>query len=190
MFYRRLTLSLPNRPLSDRVTAMLRPGLARIGALARDRRGMSAVEFGLAAPIFLGALSPLIDIGLAMSQQIKINQAVDAGAQYAAVNPYNPDTWSSNVQSAMTNATTMTISPNVGAQTCGCPNSTNTAISSHDTVTNCGTANGATGTLCTDGTQPGYYVTISATHTYTSMMPYSVLGTSATLSSQAIVRIQ
>ena len=42
MFYRRSTISLPSRPLSDRLTAMLRPGLAWIGALTRDRRGMSA----------------------------------------------------------------------------------------------------------------------------------------------------
>src|SRR2546421_10467771 len=116
MFYRRLTLSLPNRPLSSRLTAMLRPILARIGALARDRRGMSAVEFGLAAPIFLAALSPVIDIGMAFSHQIRVNQAVEAGAQYAAMNPYNPTTWSSNISSAVTNATTMSVSPSVGSE--------------------------------------------------------------------------
>ena len=187
MFYTRRTLSLPGHPLSSRLTAMLRSGVARIGVLARDRKGMSAVEFGLAAPIFLGALSPLIDIGLAFSQQIRLNQAVEAGAQYASTNAYNPDNWSSNVQSAMTNATTLSISPNVGAETCGCPNATSTAISSHDTVSTCGTQNG--GTACTDGSQPGYYVTISATSTYTSVMPYSVLS-NPTLSSQAVVRIQ
>ena len=188
MFYRPRTLSLRTRPLSGRLTAMLRPSLARIGALVRDRRGMSAVEFGLAAPIFLAALSPVIDIGMAFSHQIRVNQAVEAGAQYAAMNPYNPNTWSTNISSAVTNATTMSVSPSVGSQTCGCPNSTNTAIQSHDTVTTCGTQNG--GTACTDGSAPGYYVTISATSTYTSVMPYSIFGTSTTLSSQAVVRIQ
>ena len=121
---------------------------------------------------------------------IKVNQAVETGAQYASINPYNGSTWPTNVQSAMTNGTTLTISPTVGAETCGCPNSTNTAIQSHDSVSNCGTLNGSTGTLCTDGSQPGYYVTISAQATYASVMPYSVLGTSATLSSQAVVRVQ
>src|SRR5690349_8372505 len=139
MFYRSTNLSLPTRPLSGRLTALLRPRRPWIGALARDRRGMSAVEFGLAAPIFLGALSPVIDIGMAFSHQIRVNQAVEAGAQYAAMNPYNPDSWASNIQSAVTNATTMSVSPNVGSQTCGCPNSTSTAIESHDTVTTCGT---------------------------------------------------
>jgi len=189
MFYRPRNLHLRDRPLSGRLTAMLRPRHAWIGALVRDRRGMSAVEFGLAAPIFLAALSPVIDIGLAFSHQIRVNQAVEAGAQYASMNPYNTSsTWSSNVSSAVTNATTMSVSPNVGAQTCGCPNSTSTAIVTHDTATTCGTQNG--GTACPDGTQPGYYITISATSTYTSMMPYSILGSSRTLSSQAVVRIQ
>jgi len=191
MFYSARNLHLSDRPLSGRLTAMRRPRRAWIGALVRDRRGMSAVEFGLAAPIFLAALSPVIDIGLAFSHQIRVNQAVEAGAQYAAMNPYNTSsTWSSNVSSAITNATTMSVNPSVGAQTCGCPNDSNTAIQNHDTVSNCGTANGATGSTCTDGSQPGYYITISATSTYTSVMPYSILGSSRTLSSQAVVRIQ
>ena len=95
--------------------------------------------------------------------------------------------WSSGVSSAITNATTLSVSPTVGSQTCGCPNSTNTAIVTHDTASTCGTANG--GTACSDGTQPGYYVTISATATYTSVMPYPIIN-NPTLSSLAIVRIQ
>jgi Flp pilus assembly protein TadG len=191
MFFRPRTVSLHTRALSGRLTALLRPRHAWIGALARDRRGMSAVEFGLAAPIFLGALSPVIDIGMAFSHQIRVNQAVEAGAQYAAMNPYNPTNWSSNISSAITNATTMSVTPSVGSQTCGCPNSTSTAIvaaATPNTVSTCGTQNG--GAACSDGSQPGYYVTISATSTYTSVMPYSILGSSRTLTSQAVVRVQ
>ena len=174
--------SLRTCRLSGRLAARLRPSLTWIGALARDRRGVSAVEFGLAAPVFLAALSPLIDLGLAFSKQIRVNQAVEAGAQYAAVNQYNSGTWATNVSNAVTNATTLSVSPNVGSETCGCPNATSTLISNVGTPP-CGQA-------CTDGTTAGYYVTISAQATYTSVMPYSILGTSATLSSQAIVRIQ
>jgi Flp pilus assembly protein TadG len=166
---------------SGRLAARLRPSLTWIGALARDRRGVSAVEFGLAAPVFLAALSPLIDLGLAFSQQIRVNQAVEAGAQYAAVNQYNSGTWATNVQSAITNATSLTVSPTVGSETCGCPNATNTAISNVGSPP-CTQA-------CTDGTIAGYYVTISATATYTSVMPYPIIN-NPTLSSQAVVRIQ
>src|SRR6266576_2883649 len=89
MFYRSRTLSLCNSSLSGRLTALLRPRLARIGGLVRDRQGMSAVEFGLAAPVFLAALSPVIDLGLAFSQQIKLQQAAGSGAQYASMNPWS-----------------------------------------------------------------------------------------------------
>ena len=84
MFCRPWIMSSYNRPPSGWPAAALRPGLVRIGtrigALARDRSGMSAVEFGLAAPVFLAMLTPVIDIGLAFSQQIRVNQAVEAGA--------------------------------------------------------------------------------------------------------------
>jgi Flp pilus assembly protein TadG len=66
-------VDLPIRPPSGWLAAALRLSLAWIGVLARDRRGVSAVEFGLAAPVFLAALSPVIDLGLAFSQQIRIN---------------------------------------------------------------------------------------------------------------------
>jgi Flp pilus assembly protein TadG len=178
--------SLRSCPLSGRLTALLRPSLAWIGVLTRDRRGVSAVEFGLAAPVFLAALSPVIDLGLAFSQQIRINQAVEAGAQYAAVNQYNSGTWATNVSNAVTNATTLSVSPTVGSETCGCPNATNTTISNVGSPP----CTVPPQSNCSDGTAPGYYVTISAQASYTSVMPYSILGTSATLSSQAVVRIQ
>jgi Flp pilus assembly protein TadG len=185
MFCRPWTVDLPIRPPSGWLAAVLRPSLAWIGALARDRRGVSAVEFGLAAPVFLAALSPVIDLGLAFSQQIRINQAVEAGAQYASSNPYGGSTWSSNVSSAITNATALTVSPSVGSETCGCPNSTSTAI----VTGGYGSPPTCSGS-CPDGSNPGYYVTISAQATYTSVMPYSILGSTATLSSTAIVRVQ
>src|SRR5205085_11569246 len=128
MFCRPWIMSSYNRPLSGWPAAALRPCLARIGArigaLARDRSGMSAVEFGLGTPVFLAMLTPVIDVGLAFSQQIRVNQAVEAGAQYATANPYNGSTtttcdstkpWSACVQSAMTNATSLSVSPVVGS---------------------------------------------------------------------------
>jgi Flp pilus assembly protein TadG len=74
------------------------PAVGGFAALARDRRGMSAVEFGIAAPVFLAILMPVVDLGRAYSQQIQIRQAVQAGALYASVNVYNSTTWSTNVQ--------------------------------------------------------------------------------------------
>ena len=189
MFCRLWIMSSYNRPPSGWPAAALRPGLVRIGtrigALARDRSGMSAVEFGLAAPVFLAMLTPVIDIGLAFSQQIRVNQAVEAGMQYASSNPYAGTSWASAVSSAITNATSLSVNPSVGAETCGCPNSTSTAIvtGSYGSPPTC-TSN------CPDGSKPGYYVTITANVTYTSVMPYSILGSSTALSSSATARVQ
>jgi Flp pilus assembly protein TadG len=169
-----------------RVFAALWPAVGGVAALARDRRGMSAVEFGIAAPVFLAILMPVIDLGRAYSQEIQVRQAVQAGALYASVNVYNTGTWPSSVSSAVTNSTTLSVSPTVSAETCGCPNGTD--ISSHDTVTTCGPSNG--GTNCPDGSAPGYYVTITGTLSYTPVMPYSILANPTTLSAQAVVRIQ
>jgi Flp pilus assembly protein TadG len=181
------TVYLPIRPPSGWLAAALRPRLAWIGALARDRRGVSAVEFGLATPVFLAMLTPVIDLGLAFSPQIRINQMVEAGAQYATANPYNGGSWATNVQSAMTNAqSTLTgVNTSVGSETCGCPNSTSTAI----VTGSYGTPPSCTGS-CPDSSSPGYYVTLTGSLTYTSVMPYSILGSTATLSRQAVVRVQ
>jgi len=121
----------------------------------------------------------------AFSQQIRVNQAVESGAQYASSNPYAGSTWSSAVSNAITNATTLSVSPSVGSETCGCPNSTSTAIQ-----TGYGSPPSCTPNSCPDGSNPGYYVTLSASLTYTSVMPYSILGSSTTLSSQAVVRVE
>jgi hypothetical protein len=105
---------------------------------------------------------------------------------YASVNVYGGSNWSSNASNAVTNSTTLSVSPTVSAETCGCPNGTD--ISSHDTVTTCGPSNG--GTNCSDGSTPGYYVTITGTLSYTPVMPYSILASPTALSAQAVVRIQ
>src|SRR5438270_10466776 len=181
------SLYLRNHP--PFVSTLVRPCLALIRALSRDGRGMSAVEFGLAAPVLLAMLTPVIDIGLAFSEQIRVNQAVEAGAQYAASNPYGGSSWSSNVLGAINNATTLSSDPtwsrSVTAETCGCPNATNTDISG-----NYGTAPNCTAGSCPDSSNPGYYVTITASITYTPIMPYSILVNSPppTLSSKAAVR--
>jgi hypothetical protein len=79
MFCRLWTLSLRNSSPLGKVAAFVRPCLAWLGAPARDRRGMSAVEFGLAAPVFLAMLTPVIDLGLAFSQQCNSGSGVHNG---------------------------------------------------------------------------------------------------------------
>jgi len=51
--------------------------------LSRHRRGIAAVEFALIAPILVVCLLAVYDLGRALQQQIRLNQAVEAGGLYA-----------------------------------------------------------------------------------------------------------
>jgi Flp pilus assembly protein TadG len=140
--------------------------------------GTSVVEFALATPVLLGLLVPLADLGVAYSRQIQVEQAAQAGAQYASGNP-----WNSNSVTAISNAVTaagalpgITASP-PPSQVCGCPSGS--AVLSY-----------RCNSTCQNGQTAGYYVVVNAQLPYTPALPYSVLGNSLTLNAQTTVRIR
>src|SRR6266567_5980007 len=105
-------------------TTTLKRWAGGLASLARAERGNAAIEFALATPILLGLLVPVADLGIAFSQQIQVQQAAQAGAQYALLHGWN----SSAITNAVTAATNL---PGVSAapaptESCGCP--TGTAI--------------------------------------------------------------
>lgn len=154
----------------------LRPRFTSTAKIWKADVGIAAVEFALATPILLAILVPLVDLGLAFSQQIQLNQAVQAGAEYAARNPWNSNS-STAIASAITSATTLSGLTAVPApsQSCGCASGT--------TITSA-----TCGTTCSSGQTAGYYVTVNAQAPYSTVLPYSVLG--STLTAQAVVRVQ
>ena len=143
-------------------------------SLMRAERGNAAIEFALATPILIGLLVPVADLGMAFSQQIKVQQAAQAGAQYALLHGYN----SSAISNAVTAATTATVSAVPAPTTSyGCPTGTTIAAATN-------------GSTCADGETAGSYVFVNAQSAYTPTLPYSVLGLGLTLTAQAAVRIQ
>src|SRR6266568_5787277 len=156
-------------------TTILRRWVRRLALLARAERGNAAIELGLATPILLGLLVPVADRGIAFTQQIQVQQAAQAGAQYALLHGYS----SSAISNAVTAATNL---PGVSAapapsQSCGCP--TGTAI-----------AAAACSSTCSNGETAGTYVYVNAQSSYNPVLPYSVLGSGVTLTAQATVRVQ
>jgi len=140
-----------------------------------SRQGTAAVEFSVAVPIMAVIFVPLIDIGMAIYQQMQVQDAAQAGAQYAMAHGWN----SSAIQSAVTGATALTVSATPApSKTCGCP-SDDAAIA----PASCTSA-------CPNGQAPGTYVTVGAQATYTTLLPYPAMGSSVTLSAQATARIQ
>jgi Flp pilus assembly protein TadG len=144
-------------------------------SLMRAEHGNAAVEFALATPILIGLLVPVADLGMAFSQQIKVQQAAQAGAQYALLHGYD----NSKISNAVTAATTLASVSAAPAPTTsyGCP--TGTAI-----------AAATIGSTCANGETAGSYVFVNAQSAYTPTLPYSVLGSGLTLTAQAAVRVQ
>ena len=149
--------------------------------LRGDRRGASALEFALAAPILLILMGGLTDVGMLWRTRGKLAVAVDAGAQCAVLESTNAT--SANVKAAVLAATTLTPTPTVtvSAPACYCVSTgSSTSLS------------GATcGSTCPDTTTAGSYMTISATYTYHSMMGYtSFTGLATNFTENATVRLQ
>ena len=150
----------------------------KLYAVTRAKGGTAALEFALATPLLVTLLVPVADLGLAYSEQIRVQQAAQAGAQYAIFHPWNSasaTTISKAVRAAST-LSTITASP-APSQTCGCPGGSGIAASS-------------CGSICSDGQSAGYYVTVNAQAPYNSAMPYSVLGSSVILTARSTVRIR
>lgn len=148
--------------------------IRRIVGFLGGREGGAAVEFSVAAPVLAIIFVPLIDIGMAVYQQMQVQDAAQAGAQYAMLHGWN----SSAIQTAVTNATglSVTASP-TPSKSCGCPDGSSVSAA-------------ACGSTCPDGLTAGTYVTVGAQATYVPLLPYPTMGSSLTLSAQATARIQ
>src|SRR5947209_8673258 len=94
-------------PLCARIGAMRSPDRTRrhIGTFLFAREGSAAVEFSVVAPVLAVVLVPLIDIGMAVYQQMQVQDAAQAGAQYAMAHGWN----SASIQNAVTGATALSV---------------------------------------------------------------------------------
>ena len=138
-------------------------------------RGNAAIEFALILPAFVTMIVGTVDYGIAMTQQMDVQHAAQAGAEYAALHGYD----ASQVSNVVTRATTLsTISASPApSQICGCPSGN--AIAAADCSGN-----------CPSGAPAGTYVTVSAQATYNTLLPYPGIPNSFTLTAQSVIRIQ
>jgi len=186
---------------------------ARAVNLLRSRRGIAAVEFALIAPFIVWLLIFTVDCTLYLFTTLQLSNAVAAGAEYALVNgqAVSPNsagcstttppcltvaTLRANIKTIVQNATSPalaapTVYYNTSSATAGdsdtifyscyCPNSA--AAAAAQTASTCSTA-------CADGTQPGSYVAIQASTTFTPIFPGDQWLAAGTISNTAWVRVQ
>jgi Flp pilus assembly protein TadG len=147
--------------------------LGRLTGLLRcDTRGAAAVELAALAPILAALIIPMIDLGMGTYQKMRVQEAAEAGAEYAAVHGFNQGL----IQSTATGSISTTGVTAAASQACHCVVSG--AISS--TTVTCGST-------CGDGTAAGNYVTVTTQLTYPMLFPYPGLST-LTIKGSAISR--
>jgi Flp pilus assembly protein TadG len=173
----------------------------RIKAISADQRGVAAIEFGIFVPLLFLALVNVVDITIYLYQRMQVQNATEVAAQAAwktcdlTVLPLTTDCSTlaasvTAVQNALastslgTSVALVSGSPSVGYY---CVNSSNalqyvSAISSKPA--DC-TAAG------TPSLQPGYYIQVQTTFTYTPIFPgMSISGTFPTpINSASLMRL-
>ncbi|HXQ51702.1 MAG TPA: TadE/TadG family type IV pilus assembly protein [Stellaceae bacterium] len=148
--------------------------LSFAGRLGASRSGAAAVELGLVAPMLVGILLPMVDLGMGAYNKMRVQNAAEAGAQYALEHGYNSSSITTAAQNSTSLGTGVTVSP---SQACNCINSGVIGPS----VT-CGAA-------CSDGSTAGTFVTVNTQSTYTLLISYPGLTNPMTLRGLAVVRV-
>ncbi len=186
-------------PVSQRTRSAL---LRAVRGFMVETEGAALVEFTLFAPMLLVMVVGTMDLGLGVYRKMQVEDAAQAGVQYAMQNGFPstcpPSSCTSSpstcpLSTAVTGATTyggITACP-VPAWSCGCP--TSTGVTSPVTSTACSAATyGACNTACTcsSGAQAGTYVTVYAKATYTTLARYPLFPNSFNLTAQSTVRTQ
>src|SRR6185437_15710460 len=90
----------------------------------RCRRGIAAVEFVLLAPILVGVLVGVADLGNGIYRWMEVSSAAEAGAQFAVRQGYN----AAAIMSAVSSATSLPAVTTTSSQFCGCPSGTDLAV--------------------------------------------------------------
>jgi Flp pilus assembly protein TadG len=138
-------------------------------------RGVAAIELAILAPVFLLFMICTLDLGIGIYRNMQVQNAAQAGAQYAIAHGFQAGLISSAIASATSfSGISADPAPN---QFCGCAAST-------------GVTAAACGSKCPAGPTAATYVTVSARGTYNTLFPYPVIPNSFTFVAQPTVRIQ
>jgi Flp pilus assembly protein TadG len=145
--------------------------------------GGAMVEFTIFAPMLLAVAVYTMDFGLLTFSKMEVQNAAQAGAQYAIVhNGYD----STAISTAVTSATKFTAVTATSSQFCGCPSATAVTFCS----ASCADVPCITG-ACSLSNQ-GQYVTVTATPTttYTPLIRFGLVAGSYNISAKSTVRIR
>jgi uncharacterized membrane protein len=142
--------------------------------LARDERGIVAIELALLTPILIMLLIGLIDVGRVFHRQMTLDRAVRAAADYA-------------VAIGATSGSLEAVRAAVERVAPDDPSGTRVIRSSMTCL--CGAAAATCGQFCSDGRSPDAFVNVGLEEIVEAIMPYPQVGQSIRVSSTATVRV-
>jgi Flp pilus assembly protein TadG len=181
-----------------------------LAAMWRSCSAIAAIEFAFLMPVFLVMFVGIVDLGMMLVQDYRLDQAVAAGAEYAAINASSVNstsggTLASNIATAVASANGSAWANDTVVVNNG-PAVTVTA----GTAAASGTASNADSCYCPTGSPPnwtwgssatcgancagtgkaGKFVTITATSSYTPLLALYHFINSGTLRQSAVVETQ
>lgn len=144
-----------------------------LSGFKRNIAGAAALELALLTPFLALAVLGLTDVGLAVAQKMRLNDAAQQGAQYGLVrNPIQGD-----------------VSGIIAAMGPGAPGADRVIDVQLFCECVAGTAVACT-TTCVGGNQRHRYLDVTATENYHTLFSYPVVGPTISLRSNALVRLQ
>ena len=149
--------------------------LLKLWHALRNRRGAVALEFGLLIPVLSTIVVGVTDLSIGFARKMAVQEAAEAGAQYAALHGYSSGAISTAITSA-TNLAGVTATP-APTSSCGCASGTTIAAAT-------------CGSTCASGQKAATYVTSSAQYSYSMILNYPGLSNPVTLSAATTIRIQ
>ena len=161
---------------AKRVTIGLGNALWRFAGNKKDAiGGIAAIEFAIMTPLLIVLMICVVDAGMGFYRKMQVQNAAQAGAQYAVIKDFTPAAISNAVLAA-TSFSAINASPQP-TQYCGCPEAT-------------GVTTATCNSTCGDGSRAGTYVTVSAQGTYNTILDYPLIPSSFAFAAQSTVRLR
>ncbi len=151
--------------------------------------GTAAIEFALFLPLLLLLLTGIVELGFSAYEAMQVNNAVDAGAIYAAANAANTFSATTTAAATVAGATlpsglnTLTATP-APTQFCGCPSAAGSVSNLGASPPVCATT---FPTACSGSTPAGTYVKVNASLNHMVMFP-TTWGLPTTFTATAVIR--
>ena len=173
-------------------------GARLIGRLARDQKGLAAIEFALIGSTLIYGLFNAVDLGRYFYDQMEVQNAAQMGAQAIWKNCAPPNlpasttctNWSTYATTAVHSTSlgaSVSVASGYPAENWWCVNSTGALVN----VAAIGAKPADCSSVGNAGVAPVDYVQVRATYTYTQMFPVlSVAGTLPTpITSTTLMRL-